>query len=71
MDRARLSPGNCPCLSSDQTRLLQSRRPLERRPAGGMGLGTVSARELGCSGSRAGGSDSERIARDTRATTEK
>jgi len=71
MDRARLSPGNCPCLPSGQTRLLQSRRPLERRPARGMGLGTVSARELSCCGGRAGCSDSERIARDTRATNRK
>src|SRR4029077_15202530 len=54
MDRARLSPGNCPCLSSGQTRVLQSGRPLERRPAPGMGLGTVSACELSCSASRAG-----------------
>ena len=71
MDRARLSPGNCPCFPSGQTRLLQSGRSLERRPAGGMGLGTVSPRELTCSRSRAGCSDPERIARDTRATTEK
>jgi hypothetical protein len=70
MDRARLSPGNCPCLSSGQTRLLQPGRPLERRPAPGMELGTVSARELGCSGSRAGCSDAKPIARGTRATTE-
>ena len=70
MDRARLSPGNCPCLSSGQTRLLQSGRPLERRPAPGMGLDSISARQLSCSGSRAGGSDAKRIARGTRATTE-
>jgi hypothetical protein len=43
---------------------------LERRPAPGMELGTVSARELGCSGSRAGCSDAKPIARGTRATTE-
>jgi len=35
-----------------------------------MELGAVSARELGCSGSRAGCSDAKPIARGTRATTE-
>jgi hypothetical protein len=35
-----------------------------------MELGTVSARELGSSGSRAGCSDAKPIARGTRATTE-
>ena len=46
MDRTRLSPGNCSRLSSGQARLLQSGRSLERRPAPGMGLDSVSAHDL-------------------------
>src|SRR5260370_42600611 len=54
MDRTRLSPGNCPCVSSGQTRLLQSRSPLEPRPAPGMELDPIGTRELKCSCSRVG-----------------
>ena len=66
MDRARLSPGNCSCLSSGQARLLQSGRPLERRPAPGMGLDPVSAHDLKCRGGRVGGSASRKELHATR-----
>ena len=46
MDRTRLFAGDCARVPSDETRLLQPRRPMERRPASGMGVRAVRPREL-------------------------